>query len=102
MENFRAHALIIDADALEASLPFGEQLGLTGEADLLMMSTIIEPSSCGWLARIAPRGAEFLIREASECGLPMRLRAVKAALFCATRRRKKSSQTIAARTAITA
>jgi DNA-binding winged helix-turn-helix (wHTH) protein len=41
MENYRAHELLIDADALDLLLPFGEQLGLTGEeADLLMVSLL--------------------------------------------------------------
>ena len=39
MENYRAHQLVIDADALDVLLPFGEELGLTGEeADLLATS----------------------------------------------------------------
>ena len=83
MENYRAHDLIIDADALELLLPFGEQLGLTGEeADLLMMSTLNRGVEVpDWLAQTAPRAAALIVEasESEEAGV--RLRTVEAALL---------------------
>ena len=83
MENYRAHALIIDADALELILPFGEQLGLTGEeADLLMMSTLnrgVEVPE--WLAQRAPRASSLVVEAGQSADPEVRLRTVEAALL---------------------
>jgi DNA-binding winged helix-turn-helix (wHTH) protein len=56
MENYRAHQLMIDADALDLLLPFGEQLGLNGEeADLLIRSLLNRARPApDWLVRAAP------------------------------------------------
>lgn len=91
MENYRAHELIIDADALELLLPFGEQLGLTGEeADLLMMSTInrtvVVPD---WLARIAPRAADLILEASENADADVRLRTIEAALLLRDEKAKK-------------
>lgn len=83
MENYRAHELIIDADALELLLPFGEQLGLTGEeADLLMTSTLNRGVEVpDWLARSAPRAASLIIEASQSADASARLRTVEAALL---------------------
>jgi DNA-binding winged helix-turn-helix (wHTH) protein len=83
MENYRAHELIIDADALELLLPFGEQLGLTGEeADLLMTSTLNRGVEVpDWLARSAPRAATLIVEAGESADPAVRLRTVEAALL---------------------
>lgn len=67
MENYRAHGLLIDTDAVDLVTPFGEQLGLTGEeADLLMTSVLNRTRSApDWLVNASPE-ASALIAEASE------------------------------------
>jgi DNA-binding winged helix-turn-helix (wHTH) protein len=86
MENFRAHQLIIDGDALDLLLPFGERLGLAGEeADLLMMSALqrARPTP-DWLARAAPSSSR-LIGEALQHDDPnVRLRAIAASRLVRT------------------
>ncbi|MBI4550685.1 MAG: winged helix-turn-helix domain-containing protein [Candidatus Latescibacteria bacterium] len=80
LENYRAHALIIDADTLDLLVPFGEQLGLTGEeADLLTMSLLNRAQPVPeWLVPLAP-SAPRLIAEASRHPDPdVRLCAVEA------------------------
>lgn len=83
MENYRAHELIIDADALELLLPFGEQLGLTGEeADLLMTSTLNRGVEVpDWLARTSPRAASLIVEASRSAEAGVRLRTVEAALL---------------------
>ena len=81
MQNFRAHQLMIDADALELLLPFGEQLDLSGEeADFLLTSILNRGRPApDWLVSTAPDSAA-LIREASNNpDSEVRLRAVEAA-----------------------
>jgi DNA-binding winged helix-turn-helix (wHTH) protein len=67
MENYLTHGLLIDAEAVDLVLPFGEQLGLTGdEADLLLTSALSRARSVPeWLVKSSPR-AESLIVDASE------------------------------------
>ena len=81
MENYRAHDLLIDADALDLLLPFGKHLSLTGgEADLLMVSLLNRARPAPeWLVRTAP-GAQSLIDVASKnTDSEARLLAVEAA-----------------------
>jgi DNA-binding winged helix-turn-helix (wHTH) protein len=81
MENYRAHDLLIDADALDLLLPFGKHLGLTGgEADLLMLSLLNRARPAPeWLVKTSP-GAQSLIDAASKnTDSEVRLRAVEAA-----------------------
>lgn len=91
MENYRAHELIIDADALELILPFGEQLGLTGEeADLLMMSTLNRAIAVPeWLAHTAPRAAELIAQASENADTQVRLRTVEASLLLRDEQAKK-------------
>lgn len=86
VENFRAHQLLLDADALHVLLPFGEQLGLNGEeADLLFKSVLHRgPEVPAWLARVSP-SAEALILEAAHNGENQtRLRVIAACLLIQT------------------
>ncbi|HXG91444.1 MAG TPA: winged helix-turn-helix domain-containing protein [Blastocatellia bacterium] len=81
MENYLAHGLVIDADALDLILPFGEQLALTGEeADLLLMSALNRSRAvAAWLVESSPQAAA-LIKEAINSNDPdARLRAIEAA-----------------------
>jgi DNA-binding winged helix-turn-helix (wHTH) protein len=81
MENYRAHELLIDADALDLLLPFGRRLSLTGEeADLLMVSLLNRARPAPeWLVETSP-GAQRLTDEASKnTDSEVRLRAVDAA-----------------------
>ncbi len=80
MENFRAHQLIIDADALDFLMPFGEQLMLSGgEADLLAKSILhrarVLPE---WLASISPSLTPLLTEASRHADFKVRLRAIEA------------------------
>ena len=81
MENHQAHGLLIDADAVDLVMPFGEQLGLTGEeADLLLTSALSRGRPApAWLIESSP-GHTALIVEASEhTDSEVRLSAIEAA-----------------------
>jgi len=71
MENHRGHQLLIDAEALDLLLPFGEKLGLNEEeADLLFLSALHRALEIpGWLVRAAPAAPRFL-KEASRHNNP--------------------------------
>jgi DNA-binding winged helix-turn-helix (wHTH) protein len=80
IENYRAHQLMIDTDALDVLFPFGEQLGLTGEeADLVATSAFTRGLSLpAWLIASAPN-LRTLIVEASHHEEPgVRLSAIEA------------------------
>jgi hypothetical protein len=82
MENHRAHSLLIDADAVDLLLPFGERLGLTGEeADLLAASALARLRSVPeWLARLSPSMAGLAGDAIKNTDPEVRLQAVDAAL----------------------
>ncbi|HSO76491.1 MAG TPA: winged helix-turn-helix domain-containing protein [Blastocatellia bacterium] len=81
MQNFRAHQLMIDSDALELLLPFGEQLDLSGEeADFLLTSTLNRSRQApDWLVRTAPDSAALITEAGNSLDAEVRLRAVDAA-----------------------
>lgn len=83
IENYRAHDLLIDSDALDLLMPFGEKLGLTGEeADLLAMSLMNRLRSVPeWLARIAPSMKSMVADAMASTDAQVRLRAVEASLY---------------------
>ncbi|HXG68191.1 MAG TPA: winged helix-turn-helix domain-containing protein, partial [Blastocatellia bacterium] len=80
MENYRQHQLIIDADALDLLLPFGEELGLTGaETDLLALSALTRARRVpDWLARTAPSMRTLILDAARHEDKDVRLCAVEA------------------------
>ncbi|MGH7595890.1 MAG: winged helix-turn-helix domain-containing protein [bacterium] len=80
MENFHTHQLIIDADALELLLPFGEQLMLAGEeADLLAKSILHRARPLPeWLAATSPALANLLMEASQHADPNVRLRAIEA------------------------
>ncbi len=89
-ENFRAHGLMVDADALDVILPFGAQLGLSGgEGDLLAASLLNRSLEVPrWLAEAAP-SFEDAVREAMKSPeSAVRLRAIEAALVIRSERLK--------------
>ena len=81
MQNFRAHQLMIDGDALDLLLPFGEQLDLSGEeADFLLTSILNRSRSApDWLVRTAPDSAALITEAGNNADPEVRLRAVEAA-----------------------
>lgn len=81
MQNFRAHQLMIDSDALELLLPFGEQLDLSGEeADFLLTSILNRSRSApDWLVDTAPDSAALIKEAGNNPDAEVRLRAVEAA-----------------------
>jgi hypothetical protein len=80
LENFRTHQLIVDADALELLLPFGEQLMLAGEeADLLAKSILHRARPLPeWLAAISPSLVNLLMEASRHNDPNVRLRAIEA------------------------
>jgi DNA-binding winged helix-turn-helix (wHTH) protein len=81
MENHQAHGLLIDADAVDLVMPFGEQLGLTGEeADLLLTSALNRGRSAqGWLVEASPRSSALIADASENVESDVRLRAIEAA-----------------------
>lgn len=86
MENYQAHSLLIDADAVDLVMRFGEQLGLTGEeADLLMTSVLNRARPApDWLVKASPRAAALIANASENAGSEVRLRAVEAAALLRT------------------
>jgi DNA-binding winged helix-turn-helix (wHTH) protein len=80
VENYRAHGLLIDADALQLLLPFGAQLGLTGEeADLLLTSLLNRGQHAPeWLAHTAPSAQSIIHAAAQQNDPAVRLCAIGA------------------------
>jgi DNA-binding winged helix-turn-helix (wHTH) protein len=83
MENYRAHDLLIDSDALDLLLPFGERLNLSGEeADLLAASLLnrarLVPE---WLAQSAPSLSELVFAAMDHADRDVRLQAIDACRF---------------------
>ena len=83
MENFEAHQLLLDPDAIDVILPLGEQLNMTpDQAELLLKSLF----NCGktvphWLVLKAP-SAENLIMDAVSHGKPeIRLSAIQSTIY---------------------
>ncbi|MCI0490529.1 MAG: winged helix-turn-helix domain-containing protein [Blastocatellia bacterium] len=83
MENYRSHGLTVDGDALDLLLPFGEQLGLTGEeADLLMLSVLTRARNApAWLVCAAPGSAKLIVESARASEPEVRLCAIEACLL---------------------
>lgn len=91
MENYLAHGLLIDADAVDLVLPFGEQLGLTGaESDLLLTSALNRARPAPeWLVKSSLR-AESLVADAAESAeSPVRITAAEAAALLCTEAMKR-------------
>lgn len=85
MENHQAHGLLIDADAVDLVMPFGEQLGLTGEeADLLLTSALNRGRpALDWLVEASPRNSALITEASANADSEVRLRAIEAgALLC--------------------
>jgi hypothetical protein len=91
MQNFKAHDLMIDADALDLLLPFGGQLDLSDEeADFLLTSILNRGRSApGWLVSAAPDAAELITEAGSNLDPQIRLRAVEAATTLKNEQMKK-------------
>lgn len=86
MENYRAHGLLIGAEAIDLIAPFGEHLALSGdEADLLMSSALHRGREVHrWLVERAP-GCAALVSEASaNADSEVRLCAARAAALLST------------------
>ncbi len=82
MENYRAHGFLIDADAVDLILPFGDPLALSEEeADLLAASALARSRPVpAWLALRAP-SMDDLARDAIKNTDPeVRMQAVESAL----------------------
>ncbi|MDZ7292728.1 MAG: winged helix-turn-helix domain-containing protein [candidate division KSB1 bacterium] len=80
LENFRIHQLIIDDDALDLLLPFGEQLGLSGEeADLLAMSVLHRARPLPqWLVRTSPSLSRLVMAASQHADPNVRLCVIEA------------------------
>jgi len=80
-ENHRAHQLLIDTDALDLLLPFGEQLNLTGEEAQLFTASLINRGRQApeWLLRRSAVKLPALIAEATTADdMDVRLSAIAA------------------------
>ncbi len=82
MENHRAHSLLIDAEAVDLILPFGDRLGLTREeADLLAASALARSRAVpAWLALRAPSMNALTLDAIKNTDPEVRLRAIDSAL----------------------
>ena len=90
MENYQAHSLLIDADAVDLVLSFGGQLGLTGEeADLLLTSALNRRRATpDWLVEASPRASNLIAEAADNSDSEVRLRAIEAAALLRTAKMK--------------
>jgi DNA-binding winged helix-turn-helix (wHTH) protein len=81
MENYTAHGLLIDTDALDLVLPFGEQLNLLGaEADLLLTSLLARARPMpAWLVAASPGAARAALDASRSPDAEIRKRAIEAA-----------------------
>lgn len=81
MENYNAHGLLIDTNALDFLLPFGEQLNLMGaEADLLLTSLLARPRVMPpWLVGAAPAAPRAIVEASRDADAEVRKRAIEAA-----------------------
>ena len=86
MENYQAHGLLIDADAMDLVVPFGEQLGLTGEeADLLLTSALNRARPVErWLVYASPRASLLISNAAENTNSEIRLCAIDTAALLRT------------------
>ncbi len=80
MENYRVHQLLLDSDALQLLLPFGRQLGLTGEeADMLLKSVLNRTRTVPqWLAQAAPNAEKIILAAGASPEAAVRLRVIEA------------------------
>jgi len=90
MENHHAHRLLIDADAVELVMPFGQQLGLTGdEADLLLTSALNRARSVpGWLVQGSSNSYSLIVEASESVDAEVRMRAIEAAALLRTEEMK--------------
>ena len=81
MENYSAHSLLIDTDALDLLLPFGKQLNLMGaEADLLLTSLLVrERPMPAWLVAASPAAPRAIEEASRHADAEIRKRAIEAA-----------------------
>ena len=81
MENHQAHGLLIDTDAVDLVMPFGEQLGLTGEeADLLLTSALSRGCPApAWLIEASPGNSALIVEASGHADSDVRLSAIEAA-----------------------
>ena len=78
MENYNTNGLLIDSDALDLLLPFGERLGLTGgEADLLASSLLNRGRPLPhWLVRTSPSAPRLILDAFANSEADIRLGAI--------------------------
>ena len=81
MENHLAHGLLVDTDALDLLLPFGEQLNLMGaEADLLLASLLARARRVpSWLVTISPAASRSIVEASHSTDTEVRKSAIDAA-----------------------
>lgn len=81
MENYLTHGLLIDTDAVDLVLSFGEQLGLTDdEADLLLTSALNRTRTAPeWLIKSSPRAPSIIADSSENADSKARLAATEAA-----------------------
>jgi DNA-binding winged helix-turn-helix (wHTH) protein len=86
MENHQAHRLLIDADAVDLVMPFGQQLGLTGdEADLLLTSALNRARSTpAWLVGESSHSSRLIVEASESADADVRMRAIEAAALLRT------------------
>ncbi|HKP13201.1 MAG TPA: HEAT repeat domain-containing protein, partial [Blastocatellia bacterium] len=86
MENYSAHGLLIDTDALDLLVPFGKQLNLTGaEADLLLTSLLARSLAMpAWLVAASPAAPRAIAEASRNADAEIRKRAIEAAALLRT------------------
>jgi DNA-binding winged helix-turn-helix (wHTH) protein len=80
LENYRGHQLLLDYDALRLLIPFGVQLGLSGEeADLLLTSVLNRAQTVPvWLVQAAPSAVAIVLQASANVEAQVRLRVIEA------------------------
>jgi DNA-binding winged helix-turn-helix (wHTH) protein len=97
MENYSAHGLLVDTDALDLLLPFGKQLNLTSaEADLLLTSLLARGlSTPAWLVKASDAAPRAITDASRSNDAEMRKRAIEAAAILRTDAMRESLRKMA-------
>lgn len=83
LENYRTHRLLLDSDALDLLLPYGEQLGLAGEECDLLTESSLARGRCvpAWVLQLSPSASRFIGSAMRHEAPAVRLGAVEAWRF---------------------
>lgn len=80
LENYRGHQLLLDHDALQLLMPFGMQLGLSGEEAEVLLTSVLNRAQAvpAWLVQAAPSAETITLAARASVETHVRLRVIEA------------------------